>query len=136
MLHQGRIVKPPTRPSVCNINCWEASRVDSRFGLDRGTTFKRFIECLVLYQVFPCNAMLPYLQKLPLDRPPIRDLTCFDPANKDKSWTVNAIERLCIALLHMVSSSQVSLVKHQWRMYQAGKLSSSWYEKSRENDFW
>ena len=61
--------------------------------------------------------MLSYLQKkLPLDRPLIRDLTCLNPANKDESWTVHAIERLCIALPHVVSSSQVhyfGLVQYQ-----------------------
>ena len=84
-----------TDPLCCTSNCWEASGVDTRCGLDRGTTFKRFMMCLVLYQVLPCNAMLSYLQKkLPLDRPLIRDLTCLDPANKDKSWSVNAIKGL------------------------------------------
>ena len=73
--------------------------------------------CLVLYQVLPCNAMLFYRQKkLPLDRPLMRDLTCLEPANKDKSWTVTAIERLCVALPHMMPSSKVCLVKDQWIM--------------------
>ena len=55
-------------------------------------------------------AMLSYLQKLLLYRPLIRDLTCLDLANKDKSWTANAFERLCIALPDMVSSSQVFML--------------------------
>ena len=65
-------------------------------------TFEKGIYCYALQK------------ELPLDRPLIRDLNCLDPANKDEHWTVNATERLCIALPHMVSSSQVIKFSLGW----------------------
>ena len=72
--------------------------------------------------------MVIYLQNnLPLQSTLLKDVSCLAPNVRNKEWTVNAIGRLAAKLPHMVSEREVSLVKDQWKLYQAEDIPEEWH---------
>ena len=69
-----------------------------------------------------------YLQeKMALDNDLIKDLTCLHPNAKGEDKSVRAIGRIARLLPHVVDDSQVSLVRDEWKAYQAETVPADWF---------
>ena len=87
-----------------------------------------------------------YLQeKMALDNDLIKDLTCLHPNAKGQERSVRAIGRIARLLPHVVDDSQVSLVRDEWKAYQAETVPADWFlvekmngdtEYKRVDDYW
>ena len=76
-------------------------------------------------------AATKYLQKnLPLESPPMEDITCLSPTVRNKDWTICAIGRLAERFSHVMKERDVSVIKDQWVFYQQGEIPNEWYQDS------
>ena len=61
-----------------------------------------------------------YLQKkLPLGSSVLKDATCLAPSARSNDNSIEAIGRLASLLPHIISEREVSIVRDEWRLYQA-----------------
>ena len=57
------------------------------------------------------------------------------PSVREQNWTVNSLGRLAAVLPHIVSEQEITVVKDQWRLYQAETIDQNWMKDSETGKF-
>ena len=69
-------------------------------------------------------------RNFPLHPDFLKDVVYLSPFVREQNWTVNSIGRLAALLLHIVSEQEITIVKDQWRLYQAETIDENWIKDS------
>ena len=76
-------------------------------------------------------AVTKYCQRyFPLHSQFLKDVVCLSLFVREQNWTVNSIGRLAALLPHIVSEQEITIIKDQWRPYQAETIGENWIKDS------
>ena len=76
-------------------------------------------------------AITKYCQRnFPLHSQFLKDVVCLSSFVREQNWTVNSIGRLAAHLPHIVSEQEITIIKDQWRVYQAETIDENWIKDS------